>query len=547
MIGGSWDSGQRIWDFWWTDKAVQQGNFLPYFTTMLYFPRGVSLAYHTLALFNGYQAVLFHRMIGMSFPAAYNTIAIIALLISAIGAYLLAFHLTHNKIAAFVAGIIFTFAPVHVSRLHFGHLGAFTSVQFLPWIILCIIKWGETRQWRYMIACAILTAAIGWQDLQIAFGTSLLIIILVLLFGHPRVDSRKFLLQCLVTALMILLLLFPVIYPMLRDSAEFKDQTNQTAASISNSPDLLDFISPDRSISLLWRVVLGRIGNQPLTDFYQIKGQKTVFIGVSVILLCIISLFTVSFKSTWRWWLIAITFLVISLGPVLQINRAQVFHHMPYALFSYLPMVGAGREPARFGIFVVLPLAFITAIFIEKISHGSFRNTLALLILCPLIYIELIAIPVKMDDRLVNVPEYYYTISKQSTTQPGAILDVPYDLLGAVGPACNYMVYQTIHQRPIVSGYISRAPKSAVNMLDGYPFIHQLRARIYGDTEPVHFSDKLIGKGLNELRALKIAFVILHKSELSSDDAELMKNALTQAVNPPLYEDNRIVVWRITE
>jgi hypothetical protein len=134
-----------------------------------------------------------------------------------------------------------------------------------------------------------------------------------------------------------------------------------------------------------------------------------------------------------------------------------------------------------------------------------------------------------------------------SASLSGGILDVPYDLYGSFGPACNYMVYQTVHQRPIVSGYISRTPKAATKLLDGYPFIHQLRARIYGDTEQVHFSEKLIEKGIDELERLNIDFVILHKSEVSKNDMLTMKDAITNAVNAPIYEDNLIIVWRIPE
>jgi hypothetical protein len=545
MIGGSWDSGLTIWNFWWVDKSIQAGNFLPYYTKMLYFPQGVSLAYHNLALFNAYQGTLFHHLLNLSLPSAYNTVAVIAFLISALGMYALVKHLTRSPLAAFIAGIIFAFAPVHVSRLHFGHLEIFTGAQFIPLVALSIIRLTETHQWRYLIIGSFLIALIGWQSLDIARGTFLFASILLLLFGYQQNSKRWVMIQWLGMFFIVCIVMLPVAYPLVRDFAAFKDQVDQTAASIANSPDLINFFLPDRSISAFWRIVLGRFSSQPLTDFYQINGQRTVYLGLSVILLSIYSAIIVPFRQFKFWWVIAGIFFSLSLGPVLQVNGIRILSYMPYALLSNLPIIGLGREPARFGIFLMLVLGVLVGYGVTRVSQNSLRNMLLCAFIIPVIYIEFVATPVKMDDRLDNIPSYYREISQMSGTLSGGILDVPYDLYGSFGPACNYMVYQTVHQRPIVSGYISRAPKAAVKMLDGYPFVHQLRARIYGDSEPVHFSDKLIGKGIDELHKLNIDFVILHKSELSNSDMLAMRDAITKVVFLPIYEDNLIIVWRV--
>jgi hypothetical protein len=107
------------------------------------------------------------------------------------------------------------------------------------------------------------------------------------------------------------------------------------------------------------------------------------------------------------------------------------------------------------------------------------------------------------------------------------------------------MVYQTVHQRPIVSGYISRAPQSAIHMLDDYPFVRQLRARQYGDDAPVEFSSAAIAQGKQELETLGVETVILHKRLVSYEDSQAMAGALTSAVGPPIHEDEEIVAWRI--
>jgi hypothetical protein len=210
-----------------------------------------------------------------------------------------------------------------------------------------------------------------------------------------------------------------------------------------------------------------------------------------------------------------------------------------------IPIIGIGREPGRWALFMALALSVLIGFLLTFLNQKHPRWQPWLIGIGLLVYIELIAIPVKLDDRLVTMPKFYRRLAQQTSSQSGAILDVPYDLYGAIGPACNYMVYQIVHQRPIVSGYISRAPQSAVRMLDGYPFVRQLRGRLYGDSEPVNFTEASIYQGLSELRTLGVEYVILHKTELPAADAQLMIEALTQAISQPIHNDNRIVVWQI--
>jgi hypothetical protein len=126
-------------------------------------------------------------------------------------------------------------------------------------------------------------------------------------------------------------------------------------------------------------------------------------------------------------------------------------------------------------------------------------------------------------------------------------MEVPYDLVGAQGPAADYMIYQTLHGKPIASGYISRTPAKNANMFQSYPFINQLRARIYNDKEPVSFSDNLIARGLKELKTMNVEYVILHKSFIPAPIASVYQAILTQVITEPVYVDDQLVVWHITQ
>lgn len=547
MMGGSWDTGQNIWNFWWVRQSVQQGDFLPYFTQMLYFPNGVSLAYHPLALYNAYQAVFLQEAAAFSLPAAFNTIAALSFLVSALTAYWLVKRLTQNAAAAFAAGLLFAFSPAHMSRLHFGHLEVFTSAQFLPLIALAAMCAGQTLQRRWTLLAAFLLAVTGWQSLQMALGAAMFASLILLLFGSARTQWRKLLIEWFLLAGLASVLLLPVVYPMLRDFADFYDPADASAGYILNSSDLLDFFVPDAAVSTFWRGVLNAAGEQSATGFFQLRGQRTAFLGLSTILLCLTALFVGTYKLTWRWWTVAIAFFVLALGPVLQVGGHVLPVPLPYALFLKIPILGLGRVPARFGIFVMLALAVIVGYCIDELSRRTQRRFAVGAFVSALVVVELVAIPMRMDNRLLTMPTFYSEIALPAPAlSQGSVLDVPYDLVGAVGPACDYMVYQIVHQRPIVSGYISRTPQSAIHMLDNYPFVRQLRARLYDDKTPIAFSREMILQGRQELEALQVEYVVLHKTLLPDEDTQLITSALMEVIGAPIYENEQIRAWRLS-
>ncbi len=72
----------------------------------------------------------------------YNVLALLAFILSGYGTYRLAFHITGNRFAAFIAGAIFAFAPFRTYQ--FGHLHVMNT-QWVPFAILSLIRTFETR------------------------------------------------------------------------------------------------------------------------------------------------------------------------------------------------------------------------------------------------------------------------------------------------------------------------------------------------------------------------------------------------------------------
>ena len=178
--GDSFDGWQNYWNMWWVKVALIDKVTSPWFTDLLYFPTGVSLLFHTLNPFNGITFLPVQLAFGLL--PAYNLAVVFSFVAGGLGAYLLARYVLgpgSSRMAAFVAGAIFTFAPYHVAHL-LGHM-QLISLEWLPFFALYLLRVArEARSrprnvalatlflvlvalcdWYYVFYCLILTAIVA--------------------------------------------------------------------------------------------------------------------------------------------------------------------------------------------------------------------------------------------------------------------------------------------------------------------------------------------------------------------------------------------------
>jgi len=550
LIGGG-DSAQNAWNLWWVRLAAGRGEIFPFYTSMLYHPKGVSLAFHTLGLFNDWIGVVLQSVLGVNLQTTFNLIVITTFVATGLATFYLVLSLTNSPVAALCASLIFTYAPIRMSRVLFGNLNLY-STQFIPITVLFFIKAFQTQKWRYVILAALGLALTALSSLELAFGTGILLFLVYISYRLavklPQLrrqlgpDVRILLAFTGLTVLFTL----PLLLAMLSSYGDFAGQSNQVQASTLNSADLLGFFIPDHITSPVASRGIKAIADTSQSiyqTFYGNPYEKTVFIGYAVIILLILSAVVSRTPDTWRWIFISGVFFILSLGPVLYVAGNPIFQHMPYSIFSRLPLVSLGRSPGRLAIFLMLALAVVVGYGVAGLESRSRNYRYLILLVCALIYGEYLIIPMKLDYRLSDVPDYYHQLA--SDPDPGAaVLDVPIDLYGAQGLAINYMVYQIVHQKPIVGGYISRTPEKAL-WLFKRPFLRALRARIYGNETPYGFDKKTLAGAMKDLELLGVRYVILHADELQPGDFATLRAVLVSVLAEPDYEDGRLTVWKI--
>ena len=458
------DGLQNVWNLWWINRAVTVLHTSPWFTTYLYFPVGISLLGHTLNPFNGFASVLLLRF--LTLVQTHNLIVVFSFVMGGVGACWLSYVFCKQYWASIIGGSIFTF-----SQYHFAHADGHLQLLSLEWLPVFALSWymllkkpsfvvsvGSALALLLVILCdfyyfayAILYAGIvaaceAWRRRDAVF-----------LVREPH--TRPFLLFAVLTAVIPGRLIVRLIF------LNAADPLLGSHAPETFSTDLLAAIIPGGH----WRFAeLTRPYWDALPGNIQ---ESSVDVGFAVLAALI---YLAAHRSNHLarqaapWWAVVLGFWVLSLGPVLRI-WAMPFPEvpMPYtALEKLVPAVQLSGVPSRMMVMVTLAAAVLTSVAFALLFGGSRRSRVAAGALLALLTLEYLPRPI--PTTLPDVPGYVSAV--RDIAGPGGLLDLvsgyssdrPFGSDSGSGIA---LYYQTIHERPMASGYVARLPSSAWAML----------------------------------------------------------------------------------
>ena len=86
------DGLQNVWNIWWVNKAVTQLHQLPWQTSYLHYPNGVSLLGSTLNPFNGFVGIVLLPF--LTLVETHNVIVIFSFVLGGVTTFWLAYYLT---------------------------------------------------------------------------------------------------------------------------------------------------------------------------------------------------------------------------------------------------------------------------------------------------------------------------------------------------------------------------------------------------------------------------------------------------------------------
>lgn len=520
--GGTVDLWVHRWTFWWAKRSVIQGHS-PFYTHLLYHPRGVSLTYHNIAWLNIGLWLPLQAILGGDF--AYSLVFLVVLALNALSMYLLVDELLDSRLAAFLGGLIYGFWPYTLS--HYGHPNMMVGFG-VPMALLYLKRTIDQQRLRDALLAASFVALIGiarWQLLIMACGVIGLYVLWRCL-GEKTCRTRRSLGLLAVVGLGAAVLMAPLAAPV---AATYLSEGNPEEIliddEISGQTDLLAYVLPTR-YHPLW--------NDGAAQVYENFVHNKVyvpFLGYTVLALALYGAVK-DWKRARFWVLVALVTMVLALGPQLRINgRLYSQIPMPYRLLEDFFLVRALRNPDRLNILLGLPMGMLASLGVADLIHRfarSARSVLMVIVIGGLILWEYNLVPYHTERP--DTPSWYGQLAEESGQF--AVLDLPmrpetYDK--------EYMFYQITHRKPLVEGHVSRPPRDASAFMDSVPFLSKLRRDNVMDPSMADVSHQL---GL--LEEADIRYVILHKDFATREQLATWRDWLTFE---PVHEDEDLVVY----
>ncbi|MCB8945191.1 MAG: hypothetical protein H6658_15705 [Ardenticatenaceae bacterium] len=521
LPGASTDALIHYWNGWWVQQALAQGTS-PFYTTNIFYPTGVSLVTHNLAWLNIVPWLGLEPLLGNGL-VAYNLVVLLNLVLCGLAMYWLAYRLTGQVTAAFIAGVIYQLWPYRLAQLDHPNL---IATQWIPLFLLFLIRVLENGRFRDTLFTGITFALVGYTRWQLLIPAAFIGIIYFA--SKLTVITRPVLMRLVMAAGIAAVLLLPPA------SLLWQAQQADTAADLLfegeeavMQTDALAYATPS-SLHPVW----GKLTQSLYAHYYADRFDGRIFpayVGLVTLALVLLGIFYKR-RGSVVWLVMAVLLISLAAGAVFRLN-GRLYESIPtlYRLLAPLTLFRLMRVPDRFNMFLALPTAVLaaygTAALLTTKKLQPQKIALAgLLAVC--IALDYWQIPAPLQD-VSDRPDNYAELVGDS----GAVYNIPFNLIKVK----RYMFDQTLHQRPILQGKVARLPAGIYDFIDSHTWLRAVRQ--YNEV-PFDLND--ISRQLADLAAAGVDTLIVHKDQMPADQVGRWQRYLGMQ---PRYEDGRIAIY----
>ena len=581
------DTGVYIWNQWVFRHELLVNRSLPYFTDSIFaFSGRANLSLHNYTTFQNLLALPLIGTLGI--VATFNIVYLLMTVLTAYATFLLARHLTGRDAESWLAGLLFAWSPVLVTRgtAHFSLVAAAP----LPIFILLLLQassrqrmrdalalgatmwWAASTDVYYAVYCLIIAAVftlsqvviverratdpsrrpVAWAfDVLLLCVAGLMLAMLVSGGWQFRVLGRMTRMRTLYTPMLIFTtlglgraawtyraacarvsrdgvwrlvraasvaaivaaaMLSPVLYAIGVRIAD--DQWDSSQVFWRNSPagiDLVSFILPNPNHPLAPASIAAWLSPRP--DAYAENVASLTFVALGVI--------AFAWRAGWRvprmWAALGLVFAALALGPFVHIAGINTFVPGPWALIRYVPLVGLARTPARFSIVVMLVVSVLLAGALAWLGERWPRRRRAILaVVSALMVFELLPVPRVLYSA--DVPAIYQRVA----AAPGndRVLDLPFGMRDGTSSYGDFSArsqyFQTMHQKPLAGGYLSRISARKVAEARRIPMVAGLMTLSEGRRLAPGVDSQLVAIGPAFASQARIGFVVIDRERAST-------------------------------
>lgn len=510
------DPHGHLWGNWWM-KLAWVSNALVKFCQIISSPFGVYFSKGLETCVVGFPFFLLSLLIDEVF--AYNILAILAFLLSAICMYYLVYHFTKHKLASMVSGTIYAFCPYHFAQ-SYAHI-ELSSIQLMPLYVLFLFKFYEERTLKNALLCGLSFSLVVLEHGYYAFFMLVFtFIFLFFIFFRSLILQRRLAFNIrrwkmpILSVLFSLALVMPFILPtILRQYVGY--------SPIGQSPHLTALWEVESLTATFWNYLLPAPDNPVfghlVEDFVYTRAKwmypvnHVDYLGYVPIALALLGIIgwrrgrfaqndEVDARLGWGIPFLVLAFLaavIISALPSVRVFGIKIL--MPsYYLHEIAPMF---RAFARFGVVAILMLSVLAGIGMKLLLENIrsyWKQLFITFLMITLVLAEFINVPPSKatDVSLRTVPPAY----KWLASQPSDFTIVEYPV-----PAKEWhkyyawMFYQKVHRKRM-------ADPRAIPALAGKDYLYNL-----------------LRPGVsNVLQYLGIKYVIVHTDEYRDEGGSVI-------------------------
>ena len=576
VVNGGGDVFQSLWGLWWVPYSIFTLHSTPYITNMILYPVGANLATQTMTPLAG---IIFAPLQSIGLAFEYNFLFFTSFIIGGIAMFMLAKYLVKDNYAAFIAGLIFAFSPIHIAQ-SYSHL-QWTIIEFIPFFVLFFLLALKDKKISFLYSglagiSLFFVTFMGDIEQGIMMIFFVIVSIIIMLFLERKEILKKTTLFNLgLIAMFFLIFSSPFIYWFAgaynSSTINSANQLNGIANNMLYSDTVISFFLPSYYNGIFHNASLSYYNQTYALTYQNVQynadvTEKIAYIGFTVLALALFALYHEHKKNKLieikYWIIIGIIFALLALGPIIQITDVSTGIPSLYSVYKLIPIFNVLREPGRFDFIVTLALAVLAAFGIknmrEKLPFVNKNLVLAIAGISLLILIEYNGMPLSGSfasqiTRNATIPSAFKELGTQNLTNKFSMLILPALPSGTTGylyPGIS-MYYDTASKIPLVGGYPTRINATQQQLDENIPlavsalYLQEANTtQNYNIVYPSPIKENYSELSILWLKEYKVGAVSVLRSAYNSE-AYYSLDAYLTSIFGQSYQDNNITLFYV--
>lgn len=449
------DIRQKLWDVWHLGQFLA-GKTSFYYSDVMFYPIGVSLAYESFVL----PHMLSVRLLSAFLPIsnAYTITYLLIVFAVAASAYIYLHYLLRDPWLATLGATVFGLCQFVTA--HGGQPGINLIVSF-PLSAYFFQRGIKEERVRYLIICGILVGLTTFSGMYIFICQIITLVLFVLYFAFIHWRDPRFWRWMILLGLVIGLASAPRIAPIVEQLGSMDDALSKNRDQESATDLMYYFVNYRHPVTTPLLKSLFGVG-KPHYD------RTTSYLGYLPLALVILGFVRSGYRRRMLPWLVlALLFLLLRLGSVLQVDGYKYRHIvLPKSLLTeLLPQAFAPFHTAdHFQMGILLPLAVMTCYGLKSILEARPAKQRAFITLA---VIAVVAFEYYETTDARPVPEeqiaFINWLREEAALGEPRLINLP---MGRQ-ESKYYGFYQTFTGFPQVEGLSGRTPPQAYDYIEG--------------------------------------------------------------------------------